>query len=173
MRICKRCSTPIKSRRSDAVYCSTICKKLAYQKRVKAWNRKDRAAQLTNSYRKIDRAVGRSFAMRTSFVREIIKLPCSYCGGTENIGLDRIDNSIGHIESNVVPCCGFCNELRGDMPIKAWRHIVPAILSAKSLGLFGSWAPRLTSWLKVWREGKKGGEGRQASLPQRVYSLTR
>lgn len=55
-------------------------------------------------------------------------LPCFYCNRTGvNLhrdknrehtgvyaynGLDRIDNNIGYIKSNVVPCCGPCNLMR-------------------------------------------------------------
>ena len=39
---------------------------------------------------------------------------CVYCGGTENLGLDRIDNNKGHTKENVLPCCRPCNTMRGD-----------------------------------------------------------
>lgn len=50
--------------------------------------------------------------------------PCAYCGKPpskphrkcENFlynGLDRVDNSVGYIESNVVPCCYICNKMKG------------------------------------------------------------
>lgn len=40
--------------------------------------------------------------------------PCVYCGDTHLIGCDRIDNSKGHLKTNVVPCCCSCNKARGD-----------------------------------------------------------
>ena len=52
---------------------------------------------------------------------DLVKDPCFYCGGFfgrfEDAGgsfLDRIDNSKGYVEGNVLPCCGFCNKSRGD-----------------------------------------------------------
>lgn len=46
----------------------------------------------------------------------IISKPCHYCktslktwGG---VSLDRINNSVGYEESNVLPCCGTCNNIR-------------------------------------------------------------
>ena len=39
---------------------------------------------------------------------------CFYCGDTENIGLDRIDNNKGHCKSNVVASCSICNMTRGN-----------------------------------------------------------
>jgi len=48
--------------------------------------------------------------------QELIKQDCVYCGD-ENIGsgvgLDRLDNTIGYVEANVVSCCGSCNQVRG------------------------------------------------------------
>lgn len=47
-----------------------------------------------------------------------IKNPCFYCGGKLTpfgSGLDREDNSVGYEIRNVIPCCGFCNRLRGDL----------------------------------------------------------
>lgn len=47
---------------------------------------------------------------------QLINKPCSYCNcSLENVGgvsLDRLDNSIGYEPSNVVPCCGKCNNIR-------------------------------------------------------------
>jgi hypothetical protein len=43
--------------------------------------------------------------------------PCYYCGlslDDTSVGLDRIDNSLGYTLSNVLPCCGSCNRIRGD-----------------------------------------------------------
>lgn len=40
---------------------------------------------------------------------------CTYCGDTNRIGLDRIDNNFGHSVNNVVPCCYECNIMRSNM----------------------------------------------------------
>lgn len=47
-------------------------------------------------------------------LENIIHKPCVYCGDTHLIGCDRIDNSKGHLKTNVVPCCCSCNKARGD-----------------------------------------------------------
>jgi hypothetical protein len=42
---------------------------------------------------------------------------CDYCEGKlpeKGRGLDRLDNSKGYTEDNVVPCCTVCNTLRGN-----------------------------------------------------------
>ena len=41
---------------------------------------------------------------------------CHYCLGSlseASHSLDRKDNSLGHVYSNVVPCCKQCNEIKG------------------------------------------------------------
>lgn len=49
----------------------------------------------------------------------IIKNPCVYCGDSiDRIGVDRIDNEIGHIKTNLVPSCYSCNSVRMDH----WTH---------------------------------------------------
>lgn len=38
---------------------------------------------------------------------------CSYCGDTiRTVGIDRIDNSIGYVPGNCVPCCEPCNKMK-------------------------------------------------------------
>lgn len=49
---------------------------------------------------------------------QITTQPCHYCAvavmSRWSGGLDRIDNSEGYYEENVLPCCGPCNQIRGD-----------------------------------------------------------
>lgn len=55
----------------------------------------------------------------------IINKPCAYCGdANENVlkkakykdfsytGIDRVDNSLGYVKENTVPCCEFCNRAK-------------------------------------------------------------
>jgi len=30
-------------------------------------------------------------------------------------GIDRIDNSLGYLDTNIVPCCGVCNRMKSNM----------------------------------------------------------
>jgi hypothetical protein len=46
------------------------------------------------------------------FVKSLILLNCSYCGGDANIGIDRIDSSVPYQLGNVVPCCTICNLMK-------------------------------------------------------------
>ena len=60
---------------------------------------------------------------------EIIKKPCQYCGeGVTNLsmtkstygeftynGIDRVDNSVGYVSSNIVACCRRCNLMKSNL----------------------------------------------------------
>lgn len=43
---------------------------------------------------------------------QICNLPCSYCGGFGENGIDRIDSSLGYVEENSQPCCSKCNMMK-------------------------------------------------------------
>lgn len=47
-------------------------------------------------------------------INNIMTKPCIYCGDTNKVGCDRLDNSKGHTKDNVVPCCYDCNCARND-----------------------------------------------------------
>lgn len=81
--------------------------------------------------------------LTTDFVAGLIAAGCRYCGETElRMTLDRIDNSIGHVRSNVVPSCIRCNYLRRDMPYPAWLEMVETVRKIRLAGLFGTWTGR-------------------------------
>lgn len=48
-------------------------------------------------------------------IENIFKKTCVYCGDDKNVGCDRLDNSLGHLKSNVVPCCVTCNTARSNL----------------------------------------------------------
>lgn len=47
-------------------------------------------------------------------INNIMTKSCIYCGDTNRVGCDRIDNSKGHTKDNVVPCCFDCNCARNN-----------------------------------------------------------
>lgn len=109
--------------------------------------------------RRSDKKKGRQNDLTPDFVREQISKPCSYCGTTiGRITLDRIDNSIGHMRSNVIPCCMRCNYIRRDIPYEAWMMMVPAVKEAMERGLFGEWSG---SWHTTWRSYPTAGDGKR------------
>lgn len=62
----------------------------------------------------------------------LVTSPCAWCGAPPgNVqrsstgdftysGIDRLDNSIGSIWWNVVPCCWTCNNKKSDDPLEQW-----------------------------------------------------
>lgn len=51
---------------------------------------------------------------------ELISNPCHWCGGPldeSGTQIDRLDSSLGYLKGNVVPCCGWCNVMKTDMPV--------------------------------------------------------
>jgi hypothetical protein len=90
--------------------------------------------------RKADRKRSWTSDLTLELVEQLLTLPCSYCGDSKGrMTLDRVDNSIGHLASNLVPACLRCNYVRRDMPYQAWLIVARGMKEANEKGLFGSW----------------------------------
>jgi len=60
--------------------------------------------------------IGVSWTLAFTEYTHFVSHPCDYCQGPldeTGSGLDRIDSKLGYEYSNVVPCCGQCNRLKG------------------------------------------------------------
>jgi 5-methylcytosine-specific restriction endonuclease McrA len=102
---------------------------------------KRRSLFILKDSRSSDRKAGRSNDLTRAFVESCLVLGCAYCGATDlKMTLDRKDNTLGHLQSNVIPCCIRCNYIRRDMPYEAWLLLVPGLKQAQDTGLFGSWS---------------------------------
>lgn len=60
---------------------------------------------------------------------KLITSSCLYCGytpkwPTSRVGIDRVDNSIGYIEGNCVPCCFTCNSAKGTLSLQEFKNWV-------------------------------------------------
>jgi hypothetical protein len=139
--VCKECD---KKRRTRYTY-SSEAKKRRNQHRNMRQAADRKLPELAARYilmdtRQTDKRKGMTNDLTLQFIEVMIESGCSYCGDHESrISLDRIDNSIGHIQSNVNPCCRRCNLLRRDMPYEAWINFIPVVRTVASQGLFGSW----------------------------------
>ncbi len=92
--------------RSECWSCGReLCREYS-KKKAKPWSR----------YSKLSSgAKNRNLVFSISFPRfsELQRLPCFYCGREDRFrGLDRVDNDVGYVEENVVPCCGQCNKAK-------------------------------------------------------------
>jgi hypothetical protein len=66
----------------------------------------------------------------------LISKNCFYCDSSlkeeKGISLDRIDNDVGYVLSNVLPCCGVCNIGRGtNFTVEEWKIGITAIIAFK------------------------------------------
>jgi hypothetical protein len=68
-----------------------------------------------NYYRQNAKRDHREFLLTTDQFRCITSRPCQYCGSTEQIGVDRVDNALGYVVENSVPCCWTCNKWKSNM----------------------------------------------------------
>lgn len=162
-KLCKSCnmvkpaSKMGKYRHGEKVYVESMCYACQYKRDVSVPGNKEKLLSTTREFnkrerkinphvytvydsRKADKKFGRQNDLTKEFVFDMIKNGCCYCGEKETrITLDRIDNALGHLQSNVVPACFRCNDIRGDMPYEAWLVVSKAVKEAKDLGLLGSW----------------------------------
>jgi uncharacterized protein with PIN domain len=77
-----------------------------------------------------------------SYFESLFRKNCFYCNSEiKTIGLDRIENSVGYIVSNVVACCEMCNRMKWayshdefiDKIIKIYKHtVVDRLVEMKS-----------------------------------------
>lgn len=82
--------------------------------------------RLYENYSNNSKNRGISFELDKNSFREITKENCYYCGSKPSYimkskhktgtyiynGIDRVDNTLGYVLENVVPCCGICNKAK-------------------------------------------------------------
>ena len=79
------------------------------------WGRENREKKMIFSYTKYDKKKGFICDLSEVWIKNnITSKPCTYCGSVVGIGCDRIDNSMGHLKINVIPCCRQCNSIRNN-----------------------------------------------------------
>lgn len=68
---------------------------------------------------------GYIFDLSRDIFKKVIQEPCTYCGSEpvngnkfKYSGLDRVDSSLGYVESNIVPCCKKCNKAKRNYSVK-------------------------------------------------------
>lgn len=120
---CKGSSYCVHGRRSQ--YC-TLCKPEA----------------VYNSYvRDEKRSYGNNGLLPENFMTleeflEIISNKCWFCNLTpeqaNGMGVDRIDNSKGHVSGNMEACCRVCNQMRMDLPREIFLQYCREIVKTHS-----------------------------------------
>ena len=99
-----------------------------------------RANIVLEDSKRSDRRHGRDNDLELEFVARTLDAACVYCSATDlKMTLDRIDNSIGHLQGNCVAACIRCNYVRRDMPYETWLVVAVGMKQAREAGLFGTW----------------------------------
>lgn len=52
---------------------------------------------------------------------------CKYCGfkpdwPNNRVGIDRVNNDLGYVSGNCVPCCFTCNSAKGEKTLKEFKN---------------------------------------------------
>jgi hypothetical protein len=59
---------------------------------------------------------------------------CTYCNelspNCRHVGIDRVDNSIGYIKDNIIPCCSVCNRMKSQLSVEDFLSKVFMIMGA-------------------------------------------
>jgi hypothetical protein len=97
--------------------------------------------QRYKSYRSIDNKKYGGATLTWEFANVAMSKPCNYCALEVSNGLDRRDNTQGHHEDNVVPCCFVCNTILGDLPAEAKDLLAPGLRDARQKGFLDTWVP--------------------------------
>lgn len=90
------------------------------------------------------------FELSMDDVKIISSKSCFYCGcspyyrvkvrnkfGTDYVynGIDRVDNTVGYIIENVVPCCKRCNQAKMNLSLEDFKNLV--------INIFFNWASKV------------------------------
>jgi len=129
MKICKECNLEYSGFliSHSSKYCSDICRKTV-RGRVNKKNEERRADKISSGdinfiakdaflrYKRESTKRGLVFNLTLDFFIKHVNAPCYYCGDLIiKVGFDRLDNNVGYIESNSVPCCAVCNFMKRNM----------------------------------------------------------
>lgn len=120
--------------------CGCLQKEVAAKLRQKpvgiaGWN------QVINRTRNNAFKRGLEYSISDEEMYRMFREPCHYCGappnqwmkrkgkrfGLPHNGVDRVDNDCGYVLGNCVACCGFCNQIKSDMPYEEFKMHVALI----------------------------------------------
>lgn len=74
--------------------------------------------KLLTAYKSNAKQRGVEFSLPRKVFESFWGVACHYCGGSvETISLDRIDNTKGYVEGNVVSCCSTCNGMKSALSV--------------------------------------------------------
>lgn len=89
--------------------------KVNYESWVKRNPERNRRNSAWSSASRADRKKGLATCSKEEFYKVLDVVICFYCGFSGPIGVDRMDNTRGHVLGNMVPCCGLCNAIKSNV----------------------------------------------------------
>lgn len=101
----------------------------------KRYNTSDRGVYLRYRSDAHRRSRNYEFQLTFEFFAQLINSACNFCGKENCRGVDRLDNNVGYINSNVVPCCKRCNEMKSVIPVQEWLGEMQRILKHQQIGV--------------------------------------
>lgn len=126
-KVCKTCQIVFEARRKDKVFCSRLCFRRFPENAKKYSDRtnahiKIHSKEPRRRWQKLTfkcRHENRELDLTQEKCEELWKDGCFYCNkdlqDETGCSLDRVDNNVGYIITNVVPCCGNCNKMRNNI----------------------------------------------------------
>lgn len=97
--------------------------------KTREWQKANPGKTAWNQYRTSAKTRGYEFSLTKEDLTGLIFSSCFYCNSEPNPvnGIDRIDNTLGYVLGNSVPCCTICNKAKGVMTLKEFRNWVTII----------------------------------------------
>jgi hypothetical protein len=95
--------------------------------------------KLLSSYKRTAKTKKYEFLLTDDEFFELTKQSCFYCNNEPNnimysrtneytySGIDRLDNNIGYVSGNCVPCCSVCNYAKRDMTVDQFKNWIKRI----------------------------------------------
>lgn len=96
------------------------------RQRARNWSKTPRG--IFNAYKKNSRKRGIVFEVSREDFVSLIGSNCAYCG-SESFGVDRVNNDLGYIYGNILPCCAKCNHMKRDFTAKEFLSHCRKIVS--------------------------------------------
>jgi len=108
--------------------------------------------KLIHRYKQSAEKRGYEWNLTFEQVQKIVHKPCKYCNTPPSIhidtsskfrgksellvsGIDRVDNSKGYVEDNIVPCCSFCNRAKNTLTEQSFFEWVKKVFIAQNMKL--------------------------------------
>jgi hypothetical protein len=96
---------------------------------ARAWQKANPIRNAMNNYKGTAVRKGREYALTDDQFIALVLADCTYCHASPNPinGIDRVDNTLGYTEGNVVTACRQCNVAKGTLPVDefwAWAKRV-------------------------------------------------